>query len=106
MASIAKIARRTFLIGSAAIVGGVAFGAYYISRPAPNPLQPGEGEAALGEVRSGRRRRLVGHRERGRGLLPLRARRTDAHRRAREPRDPGALPVALQVEDEVGVEAP
>ena len=27
MASIGKIARRTFLIGSAAIVGGVAFGA-------------------------------------------------------------------------------
>ncbi|UWQ31532.1 molybdopterin-dependent oxidoreductase [Leisingera sp. M527] len=47
MASIAKIARRTFLIGSAAIVGGVAFGAYYVSRPAPNPLQPGDGEAAL-----------------------------------------------------------
>ncbi|MEX0303576.1 MAG: molybdopterin cofactor-binding domain-containing protein [Leisingera sp.] len=47
MANIGKIARRTFLIGSAAIVGGVAFGAYYVSRPAPNPLQPGEGEAAL-----------------------------------------------------------
>ncbi|MCF6431989.1 molybdopterin cofactor-binding domain-containing protein [Leisingera sp. MMG026] len=47
MASIAKIARRTFLIGSAAIVGGVAFGAYYVSLPAPNPLQPGDGEAAL-----------------------------------------------------------
>ncbi|WP_291729993.1 molybdopterin cofactor-binding domain-containing protein [Leisingera sp. F5] len=47
MASIAKIARRTFLIGSAAIVGGVAFGAYYVSRPAPNPLKPAEGEAAL-----------------------------------------------------------
>ena len=47
MASIGKIARRTFLIGSAAIVGGVAFGAYYVSRPAPNPLNPGKGEAAL-----------------------------------------------------------
>ncbi|MEO9782466.1 MAG: molybdopterin cofactor-binding domain-containing protein [Sedimentitalea sp.] len=47
MASIGKIARRTFLIGSAAIVGGVAFGAYYVSRPAPNPLKPAEGEAAL-----------------------------------------------------------
>lgn len=47
MASIGKIARRTFLIGSAAIVGGVAFGAYYVSRPAPNPLKPTEGEAAL-----------------------------------------------------------
>ncbi|MCL6285291.1 molybdopterin-dependent oxidoreductase [Ruegeria sp. 2012CJ41-6] len=47
MASVGKILRRTFLIGSAAVVGGVAFGAYYVSRPAPNPLQPQEGEAAL-----------------------------------------------------------
>ncbi|WP_264213045.1 xanthine dehydrogenase family protein molybdopterin-binding subunit [Leisingera thetidis] len=47
MASFKKIARRSFLIGSAAIVGGVAFGAYYVSRPAPNPLQPGEGEVAF-----------------------------------------------------------
>ncbi|MEW2913148.1 molybdopterin cofactor-binding domain-containing protein [Leisingera sp. JC11] len=47
MASFKKIARRSFLIGSAAIVGGVAFGAYYVSRPAPNPLKPAEGEAAF-----------------------------------------------------------
>ena len=47
MASIGKILRRTFLIGSAAIVGGVAFGAYYVSRPAANPLKPGKGETAL-----------------------------------------------------------
>ncbi|MEM7318306.1 MAG: molybdopterin cofactor-binding domain-containing protein [Pseudomonadota bacterium] len=47
MARLGKILRRTFLIGSASIVGGVAFGAYYVSRPAPNPLKPGEGEAAL-----------------------------------------------------------
>lgn len=47
MSRIGKIARRTFLIGSAAIVGGVAFGTYYVSRPAPNPLKPAEGEAAL-----------------------------------------------------------
>ena len=47
MSRLGKIARRTFLIGSAAIVGGVAFGAYYVNRPAPNPLQPAEGEAAL-----------------------------------------------------------
>ena len=47
MASAGKILRRTFLIGSAAIVGGVAFGAWIVARPAPNPLQPGEGEAAL-----------------------------------------------------------
>jgi len=47
MASVGKILRRTFLIGSTAIVGGVAFGAYMVSRPAANPLQPGDGEAAL-----------------------------------------------------------
>ncbi|WP_121061823.1 xanthine dehydrogenase family protein molybdopterin-binding subunit [Chachezhania antarctica] len=45
MSRIGKIARRTFLVGSAAVVGGVAFGAYYINRPAPNPLQPAEGQA-------------------------------------------------------------
>ncbi|PWR04504.1 isoquinoline 1-oxidoreductase [Meridianimarinicoccus roseus] len=43
------IARRSFLIGSAAIAGGVAFGAYFVTRPTPNPLLDGlaEGEAAL-----------------------------------------------------------
>lgn len=47
MANIRKIARRSFLIGSAAIAGGVAFGAYYVKRPAPNPLTPGAGEAVF-----------------------------------------------------------
>ncbi len=47
MANVGKIARRSFLIGSAAIAGGVAFGAYYVSRPAPNPLTPGAGEAVF-----------------------------------------------------------
>ncbi|TDE40174.1 xanthine dehydrogenase family protein molybdopterin-binding subunit [Antarcticimicrobium sediminis] len=47
MASIGKIARRSFLIGSAALVGGVAFGAYYVSRPAPNPLSAPKGGATL-----------------------------------------------------------
>lgn len=47
MASVGKILRRTFLIGSAAIVGGVAFGTWYVTRPAPNPLAPGDGQAAL-----------------------------------------------------------
>lgn len=47
MASVGKILRRSFLIGSATIAGGVAFGAYAVSRPAKNPLNPGEGEAAL-----------------------------------------------------------
>ena len=47
MSRIRTIARRSFLIGSAAIVGGVAFGVYQYRKPAPNPLKAGEGEAAL-----------------------------------------------------------
>lgn len=46
---IAKIARRTFLIGAAAIAGGVAVGYFYTSRPYGNPLETdlGEGEATF-----------------------------------------------------------
>lgn len=46
---IAKIARRTFLVGAAAIAGGVAFGYYYVSKPYPNPLEDGlaDGEATF-----------------------------------------------------------
>ena len=47
MASIGTIARRTFLIGATAVAGGAAFGAWYVTRPAPNPLTPGEGESSL-----------------------------------------------------------
>lgn len=38
MSRIGKIARRTFLIGSAAVVGGVAFGVYKVKTPYANPL--------------------------------------------------------------------
>ncbi|MEQ6250274.1 molybdopterin cofactor-binding domain-containing protein [Sulfitobacter sp. HNIBRBA3233] len=43
------IARRTFLIGSAAIAGGVAFGAYMVMRDPANPLaqDAGAGEAVF-----------------------------------------------------------
>lgn len=49
MASIRKIARRTFLVGSAAVVGGVAFGYYAVKKPHDNPLLDNlaEGEAAF-----------------------------------------------------------
>lgn len=49
MSRIGKIARRTFLIGSAAITGGVAFGYYAYKRPLKNPLMDtlSEGGAAL-----------------------------------------------------------
>lgn len=49
MPRIGKIARRTFLIGSAAIAGGVAFGTYTVRRDIPNPLLDdlANGEAAI-----------------------------------------------------------
>ncbi|WP_298258653.1 molybdopterin cofactor-binding domain-containing protein [uncultured Litoreibacter sp.] len=49
MGKVKTIARRSFLIGSAAIVGGVAFGTYLAKRAIPNPLLQGlaEGEAAI-----------------------------------------------------------
>ena len=49
MSRLGTIARRTFLIGSAAVVGGVAFGYYSYKRPAENPLLDGlaKDEAAL-----------------------------------------------------------
>lgn len=49
MGRLKTIARRTFLIGSAAIVGGVAFGVYKYKTPSANPLLDdlAEGEAAL-----------------------------------------------------------
>ncbi len=49
MSRIGTIARRTFLIGSAAVVGGVAFGYHMYKRPVANPLLDdlADGEAAL-----------------------------------------------------------
>lgn len=49
MADIGRIARRTFLIGTAAIAGGAAFGYYRYRTPYENPLDHGlaEGEAAF-----------------------------------------------------------
>ncbi len=45
MASIGKIARRSFLFGSVAIAGGVAFGIYKARQTPPNPLSPHQGAA-------------------------------------------------------------
>ncbi|MCO5064622.1 MAG: molybdopterin-dependent oxidoreductase [Rhizobiaceae bacterium] len=47
MASLGKIARRTFLLGAAAMAGGVAVGYWYVNRPYPNPL---DGELEEGEA--------------------------------------------------------
>lgn len=45
MASIGKIARRTFLVGSVAVAGGVAFGVWKVRQPVANPLAPPDGVA-------------------------------------------------------------
>ncbi|MEM9054643.1 MAG: molybdopterin cofactor-binding domain-containing protein [Pseudomonadota bacterium] len=49
MVNAVKIARRTFLVGSMAVTGGVAFGYYAYKRPGINPLlaELEDGEAAL-----------------------------------------------------------
>lgn len=49
MGKLRTLTRRTFLIGSAAIVGGVAFGTYLVKRSIPNPLLDDlqDGEAAI-----------------------------------------------------------
>ncbi|MEO0327833.1 MAG: molybdopterin cofactor-binding domain-containing protein [Pseudomonadota bacterium] len=49
MSKLRTITRRTVLFGSAAIVGGVAFGAYFVRRSTPNPLLAdiSDGEAAI-----------------------------------------------------------
>ena len=49
MGKVKTIARRSFLIGSAAVLGGVAFGVWRAKTPYTNPLlkRLGEGEAAL-----------------------------------------------------------
>ncbi len=49
MGRLRTIARRTFLVGSAAVVGGVAFGYYLVRKPHDNPLNAdlAEGETAF-----------------------------------------------------------
>ncbi|WP_226993152.1 molybdopterin cofactor-binding domain-containing protein [Paraglaciecola polaris] len=49
MSTLGKITRRAFVIGSAAITGGVLFGYYKYKQPYPNPLTRDlhDGEAAL-----------------------------------------------------------
>ena len=47
MSRAGAITRRTLLAGSAAIAGGAAFGAWWITRDPANPLAPGEGATAL-----------------------------------------------------------
>ncbi|MBN8293588.1 xanthine dehydrogenase family protein molybdopterin-binding subunit [Rhodobacter sp. NTK016B] len=45
MSRLGTITRRSFLVASAAIAGGVAFGIYKVRQPIPNPLDPDQGSA-------------------------------------------------------------
>ena len=47
MGRVKTIARRSFLIGSAAILGGVAFGTYFYKRDPDNPLTEGLAPGAV-----------------------------------------------------------
>ena len=49
MAGIGKVTRRVFLLGAAAVAGGVAVGYWYVSRPYANPLDDdlADGEATF-----------------------------------------------------------
>jgi len=47
MSRIGTITRRSFLVASVAVAGGVAFGAYKLNEAAPNPLKPEEGFTPL-----------------------------------------------------------
>ena len=46
MGKVGTIARRSFLIGSAAVLGGVAFGVYRVKTPYANPLEEDLAEQA------------------------------------------------------------
>ncbi|MCF6445767.1 xanthine dehydrogenase family protein molybdopterin-binding subunit [Nereida sp. MMG025] len=47
MGKVKTIARRSFLIGSIAIAGGIAFGAYTVRKPHDNPIGVNDGEATF-----------------------------------------------------------
>lgn len=50
MSRLGTIARRTFLIGSAAILGGVAFGTYAYRKPYPNPIAGVPADQGIGAI--------------------------------------------------------
>lgn len=78
MGKIRTIARRTFLIGSAALAGGVAFGVYKVLAPHPNPLEADlpEGAATFNPwvVIDAERITLIGpHADKGQGVAHAQA---------------------------------
>ena len=73
MGRVKTIARRTFLIGSVAIAGGVAFGTYMARRPLENPntrnLADGEASFNPWVIVSSDKITLIGpHGDKGQGI--------------------------------------
>ena len=64
MSRIGKMARRTFLIGSAAVAGGVAFGIYAARSPFPNPNLENLPEGSASFKPLGDHRQREGHADR------------------------------------------
>ena len=78
MGKLRTIGRRAFLIGSAAVVGGVAFGVYAARSPHDNPLlaEVGEGEAAFNpwvKIDAEKVTLIVPHADIGQGAVHMQA---------------------------------
>ncbi len=78
MGRVKTIARRTFLIGSVAIAGGVAFGTYLVKRTPENPLLGDirEGEAAFNpwvKIDSEKVTLITPHGDKGQGVVSAQA---------------------------------
>lgn len=78
MGRLRTIGRRTFLIGSTAVLGGVAFGTYLATRPLDNPLAAGlePGEAAFNpwvKITGDEITLIVTHADKGQGVASSQA---------------------------------
>lgn len=78
MSRIGTIARRTFLIGSAAVAGGVAFGVYAVRRPLDNPLTDAldDGETAFNpwvKISAEKITLITPHADIGQGVVSMQA---------------------------------
>ena len=78
MGRVRTIARRTFLIGSTAVMGGVAFGAYMVARPTDNPLLAGlkPGDASFNpwvKITADKITLIVPHADKGPGVASSQA---------------------------------
>ena len=78
MGKVRTIARRTFLIGSTAVLGGVAFGTYMAQRPASNPNLAGlpEGAASFNPwviIDQDKITLITPHADKGQGILSAQA---------------------------------